>query len=392
MLPILKIIKLIITPLVSIIPADNAVWVFTSQNGDSFDGNAKYQFLYSSQKENVRAIWISNKDHIVEMLREEGYEAHSYQSIRGKLLALRSGYMFFTHTSRSFIPYSGNSTTVQLWHGNMLKQMGNDNNNQDSIIRKLYLTIFGKGMDFFLVTSSLYPAQNAKSAYGIEDSNLIVAGYPRTDVLYQEIQGSMIGIDSDLQKKFELLNKKGLILCYFPTWNEGRDKDTRVSSENIDFASINECLESFDATLIIKQHPSTQHPINDVGYENIVSISKNMDIYPFLDQIDILITDYSSIYFDYLLLDRPILFYPYDLFTYIKRRGLYFEYDKVTPGLKAYNPHQLTNMIESAVSGSYEYANERSVVRNKFYEYQDGKSCERIHKMFANENDARENR
>lgn len=379
-----KIVRLNLSYLVWLFPSNENIWVFTSHDGGTFAENAKYQYLYSSRQPGVRAIWISTDREVVDELTKRGYEAYSYRSLRGKYFAFRSGFMFFTHNARAFIPYSGNSVTLQLWHGNMLKRMGQDTRDTDSLPVRLYHLLYGRGWDYFLVTSSSYPSENAKSAYGLEDDDLLVAGYPRTDVFYRDVEGSMIGVDTSVEDQFARLSSSRSLICYLPTWNSGRDEKTRFSESQLDLAAIDDRLEELEAILLIKQHPYTRSPIDDSPYENIVSIQESIDVYPLLEYTDALITDYSSVYFDYLLLDNPLIFYPYDLDRYTTRRGLYFRYDEITPGPKANRPAQLPTAIASSIEQPDEYGLRRASIRDEFFEFQDGKSCSRIHSFLVN--------
>jgi CDP-glycerol glycerophosphotransferase (TagB/SpsB family) len=80
--------------------------------------------------------------------------------------------------------------------------------------------------------------------------------------------------------------------------------------------------------------------------DSIIDVSAESDIYPLLREVDILITDYSSIYFDYLLLDRPVIFYPYDLLSYVADdRNLLFDYEAMTPGPKAFDFESLLSTL-----------------------------------------------
>src|SRR6185312_5367563 len=86
---------------------------------------------------------------------------------------------------------------------------------------------------------------------------------------------------------------------------------------------------------------------------------------------------YSSTFTDFLLLDRPIIFYPYDLETYIEKEGLSFPYDDYTPGPKAYTPQELIQMLQKTLEQDT-YIAERKRVRDLYHTYQDGNSSERI--------------
>ena len=375
--------KGILYVLISLLPSDNDLWVFTSHEGTSFAENAKYQFIHSSHQEDKRAVWISQNENIVSMLQAEGYEAYSYQSLRGKLISLKSGTFFITHGWK-LGPYSGNATIIQLWHGNMLKKMGDDTKIEKSFAQKLHHRTIGRGWDYFVVTSSSYPARHAQSAYDIAEKDLLVTGYPRTDPLIRDIPGEMIGIGPEISRLFTSLREEGPLLCLVPTWNGGRDEQTRFSEEHIEMEEIDEILNKYDANLVIKQHPYTESLIDDGDFENIAVTSESADMYPMLKYVDVLITDYSSIFFDYLLTNGELIFYPYDLGNYLENRGLYFEYDEITPGPKAYTPKQLNQTISSVLSRENSrkdnsHKKDRLNITDEFYRYQDGNAAERIH-------------
>lgn len=85
--------------------------------------------------------------------------------------------------------------------------------------------------------------------------------------------------------------------------------------------------------IIMKLHPTMQISAVDASHQCILHYNPSADIYPALSLFDILITNYSSIYFDYLLLDRPIIFFPYDFEQYIsEEKKLLFDYHDMAPG------------------------------------------------------------
>ena len=82
-------------------------------------------------------------------------------------------------------------------------------------------------------------------------------------------------------------------------------------------------------------------------YSNIRVLDNESDMYPLFAKVDLLVTDYSSIFFDFLLTNKPVLFFPYDKVTYLtKDRSMYDDYDLVTPGYKAYNFEELYTKLE----------------------------------------------
>lgn len=103
------------------------------------------------------------------------------------------------------------------------------------------------------------------------------------------------------------------------------------------------------------------------------------DIYNVLGKYDILITDYSSIYFDYLLTDRPVIFFPFDYEEYVAYdRDLYYDYDLVTPGPKCKTWDEVCEWITRFKEDPSLYKDERAKMKDKFHVYKDGNSSKRV--------------
>ena len=142
-------------------------------------------------------------------------------------------------------------------------------------------------------------------------------------------------------------------------------------------------LEKQDAYLMMRCHMSELNQFNDkilLSSDRIIVADQTM--FPSVDSIlgytDILITDYSSIYFDFLLLNRPIIFLPYDLDQYTGSRGLNFDFDTNAPGLKPDNNSSFINSLKIYFEVPSTDEAERIRVRNKFNKFADDKSSERI--------------
>ncbi len=152
-----------------------------------------------------------------------------------------------------------------------------------------------------------------------------------------------------------------------PTW---RDDDSNfIENSNIDFALLNEVLNSNNYLLLLKFHHHTKLDINIDNLSNIILIDNNLDIYPILPFTDYLITDYSSIYFEYLLLNKEILFFCFDLDNYLERnRKMYFDYELYTPGRKFYNFTELIEALKNKrIIENLNYSKQRQEMLNKFW-------------------------
>jgi CDP-glycerol glycerophosphotransferase len=113
-------------------------------------------------------------------------------------------------------------------------------------------------------------------------------------------------------------------------------------------------------------------------------VESSSDAYPLLKDVDLLVTDYSSIFFDFLLLDRPVVFFSYDLRSYLSDdRQMYFDYDSMTPGPKVQTTSALLGAVSEAISGKDEWKQERERVRNLVFAHTDGNSASRLlHELF----------
>jgi CDP-glycerol glycerophosphotransferase (TagB/SpsB family) len=178
------------------------------------------------------------------------------------------------------------------------------------------------------------------------------------------------------------------VLFYMPTFRDWRNNADRVIP--IDWKALDALLLAHGGALFCKLHPNDQARLPDLaGLSRVHLVPSTVDPYPVLRHTDALISDYSSIFFDYLLLDRPLVFYPYDLEDYRKySRALYDDYDTVTPGPKAYDvdglQRTLTALLSSYDQHASRYAAERAAVRNRFYEYVDDGASSRLFDALRN--------
>ena len=116
--------------------------------------------------------------------------------------------------------------------------------------------------------------------------------------------------------------------------------------------------------------------------KNIDLRNQLIDLYHVLNEIDALITDYSSVYIDFLIKNKPIIFIPADLDKYRSTQGLILEpYDRWTPGPKAYTQEGLSKELENLVLNQDNYSKKRSLITEILHKYQDINSSERIYKI-----------
>jgi CDP-glycerol glycerophosphotransferase (TagB/SpsB family) len=352
---------------------DKKVWVFGFQGMQGvheFADNSKYLFLGASNafKGLIRPIWISWTPGLAIMLRNRGYESYWVLSARGLRLTLRAGCVF-SHMGLGGIMQKlvgcGRALRVELWHGIPLKKV-------DVSVHADYVVATSEPMRNVFATSLRVPP-----------SRVIVSGYPRNDALLKRVRGYDIGI-VDILDSLLKLKKSARIVLYAPTF---RDNLSITSEEllqylHLDKTRLDAVLRGQEAYMIAKFHHAvrptkTNHALQRLS-ERIYVINDPIDLYPILSIADVLVTDYSSVYFDFLLLDRPIVFYVPDYEKYLQERGFCLDFDSYTPGPKAKSFEELLLALRNVLTQKDRFVEQRKNVREHVFDYVDGLSSHRL--------------
>lgn len=359
-----------------LIPKKKGTYIFYGWHKDTnreiFADNSKYLFLYLANDKSKTVIWLSNNDKLPKILREKGYKAFSQSSRSGILSALRAEYTirdsFFQLENWRL---SGGSKFIQLWHGKGMKKTGFDSPySLKRYNRFLNPHLFARCE--FMIASSSYTAELVHRSFRVPTDQILVSGLPRHDVLFTSISHSEI--DSHAPEIFQERRQAGdRLILYAPTFRP----DGSSPLDAIDFVALNAVLTSTHSTFFILLHPkfALKPEINLATFSHIQTLAPGLDIYPTLKEFDLLITDYSSLYIDFLLLDRPVAFFTYDREDYEKQMGLYEDFDELTPG-----PHAKTfpKLLEVIASSSDTFKQARQEVIQKLFSYQDANASKRV--------------
>ncbi|WP_336343307.1 CDP-glycerol glycerophosphotransferase family protein [Halalkalicoccus ordinarius] len=342
------------------------LWTFESAKGERFDGNSKYLYLHCENKENIRNIWISSTDSIVARLRERGFEAYNASSLKGRYYLLRSGASFSTH-GPNFWRYLFRSNLVFLHHGIPLKTMNEDDPDESSSLIHRYGDLVWRRL--FLTTSMGKPFELFKSAFRLTKSHAIVGRYPRTDPFFKTVNGQDIEINSEFLQEVKEVHQSKKTIFYTPTFRKNRKGEINAVDhflENRSLQELNDGLSESDAHLYISLHPMRATQSVSDSYSNISTLKTGGDIYPYLRFCDLMITDYSSIFYDYLLLNRPIVFFAPDAEEYEETHGMYFDYHQHVPGPVVETiPALIAEITKKRVAD--EYQDIREEMREEYY-------------------------
>jgi CDP-glycerol glycerophosphotransferase len=340
---------------------DKRLWVFGAIRGEKYDDNSRFLFEYVNKQTDcgIRAVWLSSVVDVVSFVRSLGYEAYSVYSIKGLRLALSAGVAFYTHGLHDFghFPMLGGATIVSLWHGFSFKQIYNYKyKGVTARIKKIMDRVFSWVQRDYSMVSSAYVAHQTLKEFNIKDlSTIIITGQPRNDALFYNT-GCQIFID-----KIEIRDRK--IISFMPTYRaKGQSPNTLkdIVDKLVDNEALNLFLKQNNYLFIIKLHPSTpEFQIKDNDNFYILTYQKVESNQDLLKYTDILITDYSGVFVDYALLNRPIVFYTpdeNDFYNYSEK--LDEDSNKVMMLSKAYNPHELVERLKHPTSEVAKVTNE----------------------------------
>lgn len=372
-----------------LVPRNKKIWLFGSTFGRRFADNPKYLYLYTNQHEmDIRAIWISHNRDIVELLNRNGYEAYYYHSFKGICKCLRAGIYIFDNYSKDISFWlSGGAVKFNLWHGSGNKKTNYDNkfdkvrhpkNNWEKFKTFPRRLSDEKPHHYTLATSDIM-ADIFTSAFNTDLKHIIKDGYPRNDVLFEDEQIKNIISDEEKRiiEQLEQRHKdKNKIIFYMPTFRASESMFFDV----VDLKKFNDFLKENKFVFYTKLHPKSKlkDKFSEISYSNIIDINPEVDTYTILKYCDMLTTDYSSIYSDYLMLNRPSVLFPYDFEEYSKdTRECYFEYDDYMPEKKTYTMQEFMDTIKYTFEHD-DYEDGRIALRDRIFEKSDGFACKRI--------------
>lgn len=347
------------------------IYVFGAWQGNTFSDNPKYLYLQARKDKSIKAVWITRNKQLYNHLKAHGLDVHLHNSLSGIYYQLRAA-VYFTCMSKQdvFSLILGNATRINLWHGVGLKKILSDDKitrkssyeHSSSAGRKIWSKInaYPRRKQFILSTSDQMTEIFAR-AFNKEKQKILQLGQPRNDVFFCD--------DLEFDKfPYKGLSKK--IILYMPTHRlEGKKRI--ILSDIFDLDVLNRFCAEHNFLFLVKKHYYHNQESEDLkNFKSIIDITNiNFDGQVLLKHADVLITDYSSCFVDYLLLDRPVIFYNYDYAEYvINDRDLYFDYESTTPGEKVKNfPELLNSLHKIMVLGEDAFGAERKRVKNIFY-------------------------
>lgn len=363
-------IQSLIYLIAKIVPKDRELIVIGTSLGRHFSDNPKYLYLYFHQniQNKNKMIWITKNKEVNSFLKSVNLPSEYLYSFKGIFYTIRASKVFISHNMKDIQgALIGGAEIIQLWHGQPLRKIGfNGEWFSRDLKGKLKVKFYNlfpfsyyMKCDKVMVFSNMgkeifqeafkYSFRNKKIS-----ENILMLGQSRNSVLNKNYIFNEI-IFPEVKELQSYQKKYNMIIAWLPTHRLQSNKTIvdLLKESNINLDTFNTFCQKYNILFVIKAHFLELNLINDLikGRSNIISYNV-ADPYPLLHFTDILITDYSSVYFDFLITNRPIIFAPFDFNEYEKKSKFYYDYNKVTPGKKCMNWEEIENEILALLNGN----------------------------------------
>jgi len=352
---------------------DKKLIVFSAMHCRTFDSNSKFLFLHflNNEKE-YTSYFVINDDELRDKLTKEyGNHFIDTRTREGKKIALKAKTWVVswldTPLGGMFLKFR--RLVIHLGHGTPLKCIGMMEKD-GKLLKKMYYLLCQTNISYSLA-STPFIADIIQKSIGFSKKHVLINGQPRTEVLFKE------------PLKLSELNNGFTHVLYAPTWRQ-HSEIKLFPFDDFSLTDLQNFLSKEKIIIHIRFHPAYEEdiPKEILALENIslFSAKKYPEIMDYLNLFDALITDYSSIYFDYMLLERPMLFLPYDLEDYEKSVGFTMDYSQYTPGAKPTSFLDFTNYL-NAIKNNPEIFLDSIKSLNKILNSSEKKPCESLAKF-----------
>ena len=376
-------------------PKDENLWVFSGFNKKAYIDNTKYLYEYVLENHpEIKAVWATLDKEVFEQLEEEGKPVVMMRTPESRKVISHAAIAVIDHFKMSdtdnFSGYNDKTKIVQLWHGVGLKSMSDvvkdttvpgvryDRSivsEQNTLIQKIryirhayYSELFEKY--FMLVCPGPERIEQIAKPMNIPLERCFCSGHPRNIFLHQKAK-----------------TEAGRDILYAPTFRWSAKTERELLKRLLEAApAIQDFMERTDRHLVIRMHPHTWRNYNRKlqrladTYDRII-IDPEKDVYESLWKYSVLITDYSSIAYDFILLNRPVIFFNFDYEQYCQQdHALNYDYDLYAPGQKTVTWEETLDAVQEYLEHPEKDSEWRCRVRDEFYDMSvnDENNSERI--------------
>ncbi|MCD8821252.1 CDP-glycerol glycerophosphotransferase family protein [Staphylococcus gallinarum] len=364
------------------LPIKENTILYESFLGRNYSDSPKaiFTYLLENDKDKWNHVWILNDKNLVE--NEQEFKNENVKIIK------RFGWQYFYYVTVSkyfilnmrqpkWLYKKAEQIILSTWHGTPLKRLVFDMENVTSANKNYKKDFYNQSRNWdYLIAANKYSEQIFESAFMYPKENILTYGYPRNDILHNYTSE----YKHHIKEKLNLPTSKKVIL-YAPTWRD----DEFHSAGNYKFKlqmDLNRMRKEFGEEYVIalRMHYFISDNIDLTGFEDFAyDFSKYNDINDLYISSDILITDYSSVFFDFANLRKPILFFTYDIEKYQSMlRGFYIDVNNDLPGPLLRTNDELIEAIKQIDLTVEKYKEKYETFYQKYCYLEDGNATKRI--------------
>lgn len=357
-------------------------WVFSvCAYSHNFDDNARAVFEEIKNNENIKKIILYRSKHI--NISGKNIELVPLFSRNAQEYLLKSGVIFIKHSPNINVPFQLNYKKhkfINLWHGIPLKRIGatsldnqNDLKSIISIHKKCYCTISASDIDRLAMTAAFYP---------LTYHHVWLTGLPKHDFILKKEKGLPEDFLNDLNNISDILNGRKFIL-YTPTFRNSQ-KDGYYKFTKDEKSSLYKYLETSNTVLGIREHmaDTARSYCSELKHPQIFNAGNNVfeTIEMLYRKADLLITDYSSCFIDFMLTNKPMISFAYDYDNYKeKERGTFYDLEYVFPGDICIRFDELLCSLNKHFQNNFKSDDPLYMFKKQiFYKYADDENAKRV--------------
>ena len=359
---------------------DKNIWLIGGHAGDIYDDNSKflYEYILRNNKENIDIYWIINEDSKVK--NKIPGKTLIKGSIDNYLYYYNAKVIIFSHApSADIAPYNFVVPILNKFHKNTFKVFLN----HGAISFKKRKPMNAK---LKKLIDDLMKSYNIATAISDFEENIMVNEWGMN-------KDAVCVLGSARQDNLPLNTKpKTNDILYMPTWrdwikfNDGKFIDTEYFKNIMSLLNdekLNNILDEKNVNIKFYMHHLMHEFIDDIkeniSGKRIIFLDKDVTLADEITSSIANITDYSGVAMDFMYMNRPILFYQFDIDKYKNEVGSYIDLDKEMFGYISHNKDEAVNQLINLIESGFEVKQNQEEARNKFFRYNDNDNCERIY-------------
>lgn len=350
--------------------------LFESFFGKNYSDSPKYVYQYLSEHYlgKYKSIWVIDKKNTKIPHRHTKIKRFS---IRYYYYLARCEYFVFNGRQPEWAVKREGTTFLQTWHGTPLKKLVFDIEDVSSATPRYKQQVYKQSRAWdYLIAPNAFSSETFRRCF-MFDNKMLETGYPRNDILHSPNREE---IAAKVKQKLGIPKDKKTIL-YAPTWRDdefyGKGQYKFELHLNLDY--MREQLGD-EYVLLLRTHYFIADSLDVSALKGFAyNLSKYDDISELYLISDILITDYSSVFFDFANLKRPMLFFTYDLEKYRDvLRGFYIDIEKEVPGPLLFTSEEVVDAIKNIAAIKKQYYDRFEVFYHRFCEWEDGHAAQKV--------------